>query len=175
MKWSAPIIAIVLLFIIQLAFADLDLSLGVPNLVLCYLAVLLLYRKLSEVLQLGVIAGLLLDYFSGYPDGVMLAGIIGALAAAYYLGNSVSSGRLSNFLVLFYFLFVSIFFALIVSVGIELLAIFDISGGVNWNNLLTFKLGSDVIFNLIFLYPMLWFYETQIRIQKVFSKKHEPI
>ncbi|HYC79899.1 MAG TPA: hypothetical protein VEC17_02640 [Candidatus Binatia bacterium] len=170
MKWLVPIIIITLLFVLQLAISDMNLWLGVPNLLLCYVSVMLLYRGLNEVLLISIFAGILLDYFSGLPDGVMVLSMLAATAAAYYLGNMVSAQKLSNFLILFYILFSTMGFFLFVLIATEVLAVFGLVSRMDWDGLLTRKLGADVIFNLIFLYPIFWLYETQIIVLRKFNK-----
>jgi hypothetical protein len=174
MKWIIYGVVLLLLFVFQLAIANLNIFPSTPNLVLIYLAVLLFYIPIKDVIWLSIGVGVLLDFFSGLPDGIMVVSVVGSMLAAYYLSQMVFTEQLSTFLILFYTILSTIVFFLAVLLSNYILTAFDLGRSVNFSNLFSLKLGADVIFNLIALYPIYWIYQVQTDIQHRFYK-HEPI
>jgi cell shape-determining protein MreD len=175
MKYFIAIVVMCLLFVLQLAISDLGFSFGAPNLLLVYLAVLLLYWRLNNVLLLAVVAGFFLDFFSGYPDGVMVIGVVGGIGIGYFFGQMMFTEKYGNFLGLFFVIFSTVAFFFIVMILNELFRYFGITGQLNWTNMLVYKLGSDLILNLLFLYPIYWVYDIQMRVQRYYIKTNESV
>jgi rod shape-determining protein MreD len=171
MKWLVSGAAVLILFILQLAFADLQVLGGAPNLVLLYLCYILLFGKLGDALYLALFAGLLMDIFSAYPDGVMVGAVVVALAASQYLGQVFFTERWNQFLILVYASFSTTIFFLAVTLAAQALSFFHSGQLLDWNELLLYKLGSDMILNLLFLYPVYKYYSLQLKIQNRFRIK----
>jgi hypothetical protein len=175
MKNLIIISCVILLFLVQLALADLKFFYSPPNILLVYLSVLLLFLSFQEMLLPVITCGVLLDFFSGTPDGVMLASLLAGVSLAYYLGEMIFTERTNNFLNIFYVLTATIGFTLTAAILNNLARVLSYDQGVAWNNLLTFNLGAAVIFNLLFLYPVYLFYLKQIDLQRLLIPKHESI
>lgn len=174
MKWLIWTGALVFIFILQLSFSELNFP-STPNLVLVYLCVLLLFLNIKNVLWIGAIGGVLLDFFSGLPDGVILVALLGSVTGSYYIGQSVFTEKLSNLILLFYTAIASILFLLIAAFAQYLLTLGGIGHLPDISYLLTRKLGADVIFNLLFLFPVYYYYELQSKLESRYKIPNEPI
>jgi rod shape-determining protein MreD len=167
MRILLSVVAIVLLFILQLALGN---SFGqAPDLVLVYLAVILLFLRLHQVLGLGIFVGVLLDYFSGLPDGLMIVSVIGGIGLAFYLAQLFSQNKISDFIVVLNTLFITLGFVGVLFLGNRVLAYLRVNEFLNWKDFWGRELGFHVILNLIFLYPVYWYYELQLKIQHRFA------
>jgi rod shape-determining protein MreD len=167
--------SILVLFILQLALADLNILNGTPNLVLVYLCICLLALRLSNVLYMGVLAGVLLDFFSAQPDGIMLSALLMGLVAARYLGQMFFTEKLNNFLVLVYLMVATIAFFLAIMLADQTMVFLEARTLMDWNYMLTYKLGSDAMLNLLALYPVYLYYNLQMKIQNKFKILNESV
>lgn len=174
MKWIIYTVILLLLLILQLAIAELNLFPSAPNLILVYLAVLMFYIPIKDAAWLTIASGLFLDFFSGLPDGIITFSLVGAVLLAYYLSQMVFTEQLSTFLILFYTIIGSIIFFLLIILSNYILGFVNVGREINFEYLFTVKLGSDVIFNLVFLYPVYWLYQLQSELQFRFLK-HESV
>lgn len=166
-------VAIIVLLVVQLALGD---SFPIaPDLVLIYLSIGLIFLSLKQVLALGIFSGALLDYFSGLPDGLLLISTIIGLYFAYYLGQLFFQEKLTDFLVVLYVVFTTIFSGLSLLLINDIVSLFGFSSHLDWNTFLGRQLGFHVILNLIFIYPVYWYYNLQIKIQNRIIKKNDTV
>ena len=172
MRRLVAVAAIMALFVLQLALADWQLNQSAPNLLLAYLCVALLFRPLQEVLAYALLAGVLMDLFSGLPDGVLTASLAAGLSSSYYFSQIFSTEKLSNFLLVFYVLLATAFFSAIMIVLTYALSWVGVGAPVP---ILPYKLVTDAILNLIAAFPVYLFVLQQEKIERKFSAKHEPV
>lgn len=175
MKIVLSVVSICLLLIVQLAFQNANLFVLAPNFILVYLCVWLLLNDLEETLWLGLFAGVLLDVFSGLPDGILAFSVPLSLSAARYIGLATFNERFSAFLLPFYAFCATIAFfvaTLLVLGGLVLLGWVQSPA---WQHFLTAQLLIAIVLNLIALIPSYGLYIVQEKIQKRYWPKHESI
>jgi len=178
-RWLIAGVSIALLFSLQLALADLQVFGSAPNLALVYLCLGLAYWRLGDSLYLAAGAGALLDVFSALPDGIMLAGMVIAVALSEYLCRALFSTRLGDLLPLVQTILASIlFFAAIMLVN-QAQALASSGRVLDWGYLLSYKLGADVILNVLAVYPVHLYFRlqqmVQVRLGVKLVIKNEPI
>lgn len=173
MKNLPWILGIIILFAFQLAISQ-SFSFA-PNLVLIFLCIMLRYFSIKRVLAASILAGVLLDYYSGSPDGIMIASVIAAVSVSYFLSQSFFHEHLHEFMLGFYVIFSSIFFVLTYLLLNQVLVFFNWSTIASWSQLWGWEMLIRVILNLIFIYPVLWFYEFVIFAQNRLLNKHDTI
>jgi rod shape-determining protein MreD len=175
MRIVITLLTLIVLIVLQLAFQDAWPFADALNPILVFLCVLLVYRPQEEILWLGLLAGALLDVFSGLPDGVMAVSIPAGLAGARYVGQAFFMERFSALLLPFY-----VAGATIASFAAALLVlgVFALLGWVqapDWARLAWDQLPAALLLNLIFLAPVYWIYSLTERMHKRFWPKHESV
>ncbi len=175
MRWLIPAIFLFLLLILQLAFSGLGVFPSVPNLILVYLCVLLAQYSLPRVLALALGAGVFLDFFSGLPDGIIVSSLAVAIIISYYVSQMIFAERQNGLLVAFYPIFATIVFFLAVLFFDYSLNFFSLGRDLNISQLFTFKLGADVIFNLLALYPLYLLSHLEFNLEHKYIKRHDTV
>jgi rod shape-determining protein MreD len=166
---------LVVILLLQLSLSDLSFFPSVPNLVLVYLCVNLIFLEREEVLVMAIFSGLMLDVFSGLPDGVMTFGVLVGVAGAHRFGQMLFAEKYADFLVLFYILAATIIFTVAVYLLNAGLVMAGISQPLSAGYLFSYKAGADVIFNLLFLYPIYWIRQLEAYAQSKLNPKHQNI
>ncbi len=175
MRRTISIIILLLLGIIQLSLTMPQILPVIPNLMLIYICVSLLFVPPAEAFIQAVIAGIVLDFFSGLPDGVLLLGLAFAIGSAYYFGQMMFTEKYSQYVVVFYVLASTLFFAAFATAFSHALAWFGLTHSIQVNSALLQETGLGVTFDLIFLYPVYLVYRFQSKIGKRFKLKNESI
>ncbi len=141
-------LAILLLIIIQAGIL-IPLNLTAANLVLIFLVSAVLLSDFDQALALTLVSGLLLDFLSGLPDGVIMISLFAIFLILYFVVNTVLE-REPNQIVLF----TSVAAA---TIGFYLL-IFVLRGLRDPAFLLLNQLPKALVLNLIFTFPVFRYY-----------------
>jgi hypothetical protein len=160
-----------LLLIIQ-AGVLIPLHLAPVNLILVTVAVAVLLADFNLGLSLTLIGGLLLDFSSGSPDGLITMSLLAVFLVLYFVVNTVLAKE-PNQKVLFtavftatigYFLFFLLFN--------QLFSLFHLSTSLGNQYLLTRQLSVTLLFNLILTYPILKYYQWVEKLTLKFKSSH---
>lgn len=166
---------IILLFLVQLAFNDLHFWPSTPNLVLAYLSLFLLFSGLTTAFGFGLFVGILLDYFSGLPDGFLTASLLISIFGAHYVGQAFFRENTSSFLPVLYLCVAMIIFTGITAIEMWLLSIHSSAAPVSFAQIFGSKLPADIISSLVMFYPIILLFNFQTRLQDKYAPKHESI
>lgn len=156
-----PLIWFLSLFILLVVQAGIlePLRLSPVNLVLIMVVVVSLSADFNLGLGLTIAGGLLLDFVSGSPDGLVTMTLMAIFLILYFVVNSVLS-REPNQMVLFtavaaatisYFIFFLLFN--------QLLGLLNLSTSLGVGYLFTRELPLMLVFNLLLTYPVLKYYQ----------------
>jgi cell shape-determining protein MreD len=171
MRVIFSVVSLLILLVVQLAFQDADLFMSAPNFMLAFLCILLLFCSLEEVLWLSLFTGILLDVFSGAPDGVMALGFSAAPAAAWYMGQAFFSERFNSFLLPFYVVVATVVFFIIALLVLEGFALLGWSQGPAWPHFVSGQLLAAIVLNFFSLIPAYALYWLQEKGQSRFLRK----
>lgn len=174
MKYIIWFISIFLLLVFQ-AGVLVPLHLAPVNLILVLVVTAVLLADFNLAIGLTLAGGLMLDFISGVPDGLVTMSLLLVFLFLYFVVNYVLSREASQ-LVLFtsvavgtasYYLFFLAFD--------QIFGIFHLNAIFSVNYLLTVELPATLLFNLIFTYPIyLYFLQTQKFALKI-TKHEQPI
>jgi rod shape-determining protein MreD len=171
MRITLSVVSLLILLIVQLAFQNANLFVLAPNFMLAFLCILLLFCSLEEVLWMALFTGILLDIFSGAPDGVMALGFSAALAIAWYAGQAFFSERFNSFLLPFYIFIATVVLFAIALLVLEAFALLGWSQGPVWSHFVSAQLLAAIVLNFFSLIPAYAIYLLQEKIQSRFLRK----
>jgi hypothetical protein len=162
-----PLIWFVSLFLLLIVQAGvlLPLRLAPVNLILVMILVAVLLSDFGLGLGLTITGGLLLDFVSGAPDGLITMSLLGIFLLAYFVLNTLLS-RDPNQVILFttvaggtaaYIIFFLLFN--------QFFKIFHLGTPVGVGYLFKVELPLSLLFNLIFTYPIFQYYQWVTHLQ----------
>ncbi|MEJ0021278.1 MAG: hypothetical protein WDN47_01710 [Candidatus Doudnabacteria bacterium] len=155
-----PIIWFLSLFLLLIIQAGVlvPLHLAPVNLVLVMIVVAVLLADFNLGLGLTLTGGLLLDFVSGSPDGLVTMSLLGVFLLLYFIVNSVLAREVTQ-IILFTSVAVSTvaYFALFLIFN-RIFGLFGLDTALDLPYMLSVGLPLMLLFNLIFTYPIFQYY-----------------
>lgn len=144
----------VLLFIcLLLGSSSFNLFNAAPNLILIFLCLNLLTSTRKETIILSLVAGVILDFVSALPDGVISLSLLIAVFGSYYITSMFFAKSLSRVMVLvMIFLATIIYFISIEILHAVILFVRD-QAILEFGQTQIRKLIKEIVLNVLFLYP----------------------
>lgn len=131
-----------------------------PILLIAYAIIAVLHADRHEAAYVVILSGLLLDFFSGLPDGILTLSLIVAALTVYFLSKAVLATYSHRLILFISVLGASLIFNLSVILVSLLLSIFDlVQPGEVLRNVWS-VLWLNLFLTAILAYPMLWLYES---------------
>jgi hypothetical protein len=174
-KYFIGLLAIALLLVIQ-AGIFLPLHLERVNLLLVLLVVVLLFADFEFALSIATTCGILLDFFSGGPDGVISFAFISIFLILYFLINSVLAREATLPILFASVAAATIGYYVLLFIYNQIFTTFGLGQVININSLFIKDLPLSLVLNLVMTYPVLKFYGWVEKInQKIGKNEPEPI
>lgn len=149
----------------------MPLHLAPVNLILIMVIVAVLLSDLNLGLGLALTGGLLLDFVSGAPDGLLAFSILGVFLLMYFIVNTLLAREPSQII-----LFTSVAAGTLAYFILFLLAnVLLHSGTLDIRHVLAVQLPLMLLFNLIFTYPVYQYYLWVQNLTSKFGKHEQPI
>jgi hypothetical protein len=172
-----PIIWFLSLFILLIFQAGVlaPLHLAPISLILIMIVAAALLADFNSGLGLTLIGGLLLDFSSGVPDGLVTMSLLCVFLLLYFIVNSVLAREPSQII-----LFSSVasatiaYFVIFLSLN-QIFSLVHLTTNLGVKYVLTVELPLSLLFNLIFTYPIFQYYLWVQKLINKFIKYGQPI
>lgn len=137
-------------------------------LILCAIAVILSEFELG--IFIALIGGILLDFSSGTPDGLITISLLAVFLVLHFLLNEILSREPNRFILFAAVALGTVFyFGAFLAVD-RLFGLFNLKSGIDIRQLLTIQLPLMLVFNSLFTYPVLKFYSFVKYVQSLRSQ-----
>ncbi|MBI2607729.1 MAG: hypothetical protein HYW51_02805 [Candidatus Doudnabacteria bacterium] len=169
MRWLIIFLALFLLIILQAAFNSLLVTFGSVNLLLIFATLTAIFGGEKELGVTLIISALMLDFASGLPDGLLAISLILSivmvrLSVAWFFSTEndfkIMLGSVGA---------ATIVFVVLTWLVNQIFQIFHLAYEFQLGFLLGKKVWADMLLNLLFTYPIMYYY---FFLQKVIKEKH---
>ena len=159
MKWLIWAIAIFILMVLNAGiFSQFYFLPFLPGLLVVFIAILLMLEDKREWLVLTVISGVLMDFASGLPDGVLLSSLIAAGGAVYFLTSRLVN-REYGWVILFATSAVMSLLYFVFSLAVaKLFDLFGLETNIDYAYFFAHKILWYIVINLVLTYPVYLYY-----------------
>lgn len=171
MKITLTIFFLIIAVIFQLALREVGFYVSLANVSLAYLCVHLLIVKTEEVLWLALGVGIILDWFSGLPDGVMVISLPAGIKAAQYVGEMYFSERFHVYILPVHVLTATIVTMITALLVLGVMALIGWVQAPDWQYYFTWLLPITIGLNLLSLIPAYGLQAIELFIQKRYIPK----
>lgn len=129
------------------------------NLILIMVVVAGFLSDFNHGLGLAIAGGLLLDFVSGSPDGLVTMSLLAVFLILYFVVNSVFSREMNQIILFTTVAAATISYFIFFLLLDQLFRIFNLSTSLGLGYLLTHELPLMLVFNLLLTYPVLKYYQ----------------
>ncbi|MDP4001121.1 MAG: hypothetical protein Q8P83_02685 [bacterium] len=171
MKWIVLFLSIFFLIVVQASFSSFLAPFSFANLVLIFVVMVSIFGSTKEVTVVTVISALMLDFSSGLTDGLLLTSFIATVFSIRLMVNWFFSKEEDIKVLLGSVFFGTVIFFLVTLLINQLFGIFNQAYVLDYYFLLTRKVWLDLFLNLVFTYPIMYYY---FFVQK-FTKTHASV
>lgn len=155
MKSVSVFLIISFLLILQLSFfPSLSIAHSFANLVLIFVIIRALLGNLEETVWTALFAGVLLDFFSGTPDGLLTLSLLMSTVGTYFIARGFISSQRWILFVFGSVLVGSVLFILSFLIINWMFGFINLSVVINYPQLLRQKIWLDLLWNLLFAFPI---------------------
>jgi hypothetical protein len=155
-----PLIWFLSLFILLIIQAGVlvPLHLAPVNLILIMVVAAVLLSDFGLGLALTLTGGLLLDFVSGSPDGLVTMSLICVFLILYFIVNSVLAREVSQIILFTSVAAATLVYFLLFFLFNQFFGLFHLATHLGVKYILTVELPLMLLFNLIFTYPVFQYY-----------------
>ena len=158
MRYLTLLVAIFFLLVLQAGvLAEFGLS-NLGNLVLLFVVISIMSGDLKEGLFVALLAGIMLDFISGTVDGTLILVLITIFGFTRVFITKFIPKESSPIVLLSSIALNTVLFALSFLIINKFFTLIKIDSAADWKFVLGMKLVWDLLINLIFAYPIFWFY-----------------
>jgi hypothetical protein len=157
------------------AGALVPLHLAAANLILIMVAVAGVLADFNLGLELALTGGLLLDFLSGVPDGIVTMSLLCVFLLLYFIVNSVLARESSRIILFTSVASASLAYFIIFLLFNQLFSLFRLTANFDIPYVLTVRLPLSLLLNLIFTYPVFQYYLLVQKLASKFTKHEQPI
>lgn len=171
MKWTVLFLSLFLLLVVQASLSSFLTPFSFANLILIFVVMVSIFGSTKELAVVTVISALMLDFSSGLTDGLLMTSFIASVFLIRIMVNWFFSKEEDVKVLLGSVFFATVSFFLVTLLINQLFGIFNQAYVLDYYFLLTRKIWLDLFLNLLFTYPIMYFY---FFLQKL-TKTHEPV
>jgi hypothetical protein len=167
-------IAILFLVLIQ-AGVFMPLHIAPINLVLIVVVMAVILSDFSQGLAITLIGGILLDFISGTPDGLISMSLVTTYLIVGFVLNEILSREASRLIIFVSVAFGTIIYFLVFVSLAWLFRYFHLTSIVDTKYLLSVQLPLTLMWNVLFAYPVFIFYSWIQNLAHKLPTHEEPI
>jgi hypothetical protein len=171
MKYFLYIVGILVLLVFQ---AGVLVPIGIRdagNLVLVFTILAVIHEEFTFSLIAALITGLVLDFVSGTIDGTMIICTLAVLGFTNLLIYRFIPKEQTWLILLIIISANTILFSLVLVAFGNIFAKLNLNSALDISYLLVSKLAMDLLINLVFTYPIYWFYRFILKTERLLSYK----
>ena len=128
------------------------------NLVLVLIIAAVLLADFNTGLGLTLAGGLLLDFISGSPDGLVTMSLLGVFLLSYFIVNSVLSREVNQFILFTSVAGATLSYFILFLLFNRIFGFFHLDTPLGFRYIFTVELPLMLLFNIIFTYPVFQYF-----------------